>query len=206
MNEESQLRAAESLRDWSKWLIGVNFAAATGCVVVLQGGVKGPPRPFLMLAIAAFALSVLSSALLVRVLAALAEALPLRSEAGELRSIYGYSAGLGISVRGLARLQFGFLILGVVFFLLWVVLKPPPPEVPPVSPGEISMSSEARFPLQVLGADAAEVEVRAARRSLPARNWKRHGVSHHSLAAEHGLDPRRLARSSAMSCGFTSDR
>lgn len=135
MNEEDQIKAVnqhkavESLRDWSKWLIGINFAAATGCVVVLQGGVKGPPRPFLMLAIGAFALSVLSSAVLVRVLATLTEALPLRSETGELRSIYGYSAGLGLSVRGLARLQLGLLILGAVFFLLWVALKPPPQEV-----------------------------------------------------------------------------
>lgn len=126
LNEENQLKAVESLRDWSKWLIGINFAAATGCVVVLQGGVTGPPRPFLMLAIGAFALSVLSSAVLVRALASLVEELPLRGEDGDPVSIYDYSLGWGLSARGLARLQLGLLILGVVFFLLWVILKPPP--------------------------------------------------------------------------------
>lgn len=37
MREENQLRAAESLRDWSKWFIGVAIAAAAGRVIGLQG-------------------------------------------------------------------------------------------------------------------------------------------------------------------------
>lgn len=127
MDDTNQHKAIESLRNWSQWLIGIDFAAATGCVVVLQGGVKGPPRPFLMLAIGAFALSVLCSTLLVLVLARLVEEVPLRSEAGQLQSIYEYATGLGVTVKTLARLQLAMLCLGGVFFIIWVILKPPPP-------------------------------------------------------------------------------
>lgn len=126
MDKENQLNTIDALRDWSKWLIGIDFTAATGCVVVLQGGVKGPPRPFLMLAIGAFALSVLCSALLVRVLAALTEHLPLRDASGATKSIYDYTICCGLSIRVLARLQLTLLILGGLFFLTWVVLKPAP--------------------------------------------------------------------------------
>lgn len=126
MKEENQIRAVESLRDWSKWLIGIDFAAATGCVIVLQGGVQGPPRPFLMGAIAAFALSVITSVILVRALASLMENLPHQDPDGNAVSIYRYTVTGAVSVRQLANLQLGLLILGGLFFLCWVILKPAP--------------------------------------------------------------------------------
>lgn len=126
MDESNQHKAIEALRDWSKWLIGVNFAAATGCVVVLQAGVKGPPRPFLLLAIAAFALSVLCSAILVRVLASLVEKLPFKDINERGSSIYLYKPFKLLSLKLLSWLQLFLFMLGITFFLLWVVLKPPP--------------------------------------------------------------------------------
>ena len=122
MNEARQQKALEALRDWSKWLIGINFGAATGCVVVLQGGVKGPPRPFLLLAIGAFAGSILCAAVLVRVLASAEERLPLP----ESMSLQDLPLGGGLTLRRLSYLQLGLLALGIVFFMAWVLLKPAP--------------------------------------------------------------------------------
>jgi hypothetical protein len=126
MDKESQQNAVDSLRDWSKWLIGIDFAAATGCVVVLQGGVEGPPRPFLILAICAFALSVLCSVLLVRVLASIVEQLPLVGDDGKPISIYDHLACWNITIAHLAHIQLILLVLGGIFFLTWVYLKPAP--------------------------------------------------------------------------------
>lgn len=46
MNEEHQEKAIDSLRDWSKWLIGLSFSATTGCVIVLQQGLGLSSSPF----------------------------------------------------------------------------------------------------------------------------------------------------------------
>jgi hypothetical protein len=73
MNESRQERAIDALRDWSKLLIGFAFAAATGCVIVLQTEVA--VQSMLMLAIAAFVLSVICILLVVRALASLVEQL-----------------------------------------------------------------------------------------------------------------------------------
>ena len=126
LDEQHQQRAVESLRDWSKWLIGIGLGAATGCVVVLQGGVKGPPRPFLLLAIASFTFAVITSIGLVRTLASLVEKLPLEDARGRSESIFNYPVKGNVSVRGLARMQLMLMILGAVCFLIWVLLKPAP--------------------------------------------------------------------------------
>ena len=63
--KEARLKAIQSLSDWSKWLISVNFAAATGCVLVLRGNPAELVRPMLLLAIVLFSLSALCSVLFV---------------------------------------------------------------------------------------------------------------------------------------------
>ncbi len=124
MDKESQKNAIDSLREWSRWLIGIDFAAATGCVVVLQDGMMGPPRPFLILAISAFAISVLCSVFLVRVLATVVEKLPLLDSNSNPTSIYDFVVYRGITVKYIARAQMLLLTMGGIFFLMWVFLKP----------------------------------------------------------------------------------
>jgi hypothetical protein len=74
---DRQTAAVDSLREWSKWPIGLGFLSAIGCVlVVLQGNVPVLAPLFLALAVTAFAASVLCSIVLLRGLTALAERLP----------------------------------------------------------------------------------------------------------------------------------
>jgi len=72
-SNETRLRTIQSLSDWSKWLISVNFAAATGCVLVLREGAAEPVRPMLLFAIIFFSLSVLCSTLFVFLLSSQVE-------------------------------------------------------------------------------------------------------------------------------------
>lgn len=117
MTENGQLRALEALREWSKWLIGVAFTAATGCVIVLQGGVPPVAQLALVLAITAFTLGVLCSALLLRALASLAEHLPV----SDSRGIDGQPAWIGLTIGQIARAQLLCLSLGALCFLGWIV-------------------------------------------------------------------------------------
>jgi hypothetical protein len=126
MDESRQQNALDALRDWSKWLIGFNFAAASGCIIVLLGGARGLPRIFLIAAIISFVLSVLSSTLLVKMLVNVAENLPLRSKSGDPISIAEYKVSSGVTVGGLSWLQFGLLVVAIIFFIMWVVLRPAP--------------------------------------------------------------------------------
>jgi hypothetical protein len=119
INGDNQRKAVELLSDWSKWLIGINFAAATGCVTILKVGVKKDLLPFLIVAIGAFVLSVFCSTLLVRVLATLVEQLPIQDEAGH-KSVSEYNIYRGLNVRTLAFLQLFLFMVGLVFFLIWV--------------------------------------------------------------------------------------
>ncbi|TVR75874.1 MAG: hypothetical protein EA415_02480 [Sphaerobacteraceae bacterium] len=119
MDETRQQKAIDSLRDWSKWLIGLDFAAATGCVVVLQR--DAIESAFLTLAIAAFAFSVIASILVVRSLASLVEVLPWTDANNDLESVFHYRV-LGSFLLGhLVYIQTGFFLAGVLFFLAWVV-------------------------------------------------------------------------------------
>lgn len=120
---ESQKRSVDALLDWSKWMIGLGFAAGVGCVTVLRGGAEGWPRLFLILAITAFALSVLCAALLVRGLAALNERLPLADHAAGTRGIRDQPIG-PLTVGGLARTQLALATTGGIAFLGWVALLP----------------------------------------------------------------------------------
>ena len=105
-SRENLLKAIGSLSDWSKWLIGVNFGAATGCVLVLRGGAAEAVRPMLLVAIVCFALSVLCSSLFVFLLSVQVEKI---SETNEVK----YKP-IGI----IQLLLFG---AGVISLLAWVV-------------------------------------------------------------------------------------
>lgn len=124
MSDESQHKATELLRSWSTWLIGIDLAAATGCVVVLQGGVAGAPRFFLILAICAFAFSVLTAGLLMGMLPAVVQRFPLRDGNGRLISIYECKTWANMTLKVLAQLQYGLFALAVLAFVAWIVLKP----------------------------------------------------------------------------------
>lgn len=121
MDVERQTAAIDSLREWSKWSIGLGFLSATGCVFVLQGGVPPLAQVFLVLAIASFAASVLCSILLLRVLATLVERLPVRDAQGNPGSIYRQHLLPGVPVARIAAAQLLLLMLGGVFFLAWIV-------------------------------------------------------------------------------------
>ena len=119
-----QEKAVEALRDWSKWLIGINFAAVTGCAVVLEtGGVTGIGAVFLVLAIASFAASVFSSIALVRGTARVLEILPLHDDSGNLTTVFSYRLVADLSLGMIARVQLALLGVGAIFFLLWVIIN-----------------------------------------------------------------------------------
>jgi hypothetical protein len=70
---EILLKAILSLSDWSKWLISVHFAAATGCVLVLKGAPTERVKPMLLFAIIFFSLSLLCASLFVFLLSSQVE-------------------------------------------------------------------------------------------------------------------------------------
>jgi hypothetical protein len=121
---EAQKRAVDALLDWSKWMIGLGFAAGAGCIVVLRGAPEGPARTLLITAIAAFALAVLCAIVLVHGLAALHERLPLADAEGREPGIRAERIG-PVTVGGLARAQLALAVAGGIALLGWVVLLPP---------------------------------------------------------------------------------
>ena len=126
MDEGMQQKALESVRDWSKWLVGVNLAAGAGCVAVLQTGVGGVPRIFLLAAIGFFGLALLVGATLMAMLPGLMERLPVEDGAGRLVSVYQGGLWLGMHVRTLVLVQFGLFVLALITFAGWVLTKPAP--------------------------------------------------------------------------------
>jgi hypothetical protein len=126
MDDEGQEKAIESLRDWSKSLMTLQLAAVAGCVAVLQIGVAGLPRLFLVLAIAAFALSLLTASVILGMTPTVLQRLPLRDESGRLASVYDCDVWHGVRLRTIVQLQYLFFIAAGAFFVLWVIFKPPP--------------------------------------------------------------------------------
>ncbi len=124
MNEVYQEKALEALRDWSKWLIGLNTFAGAGCLAMLQKGGFGDLTPFLIAAIAVFALAVVAAALLIGVLAVVLQRLPLRDSGAQPGSVFDHRVWRGVRLRQLAWLQFGLFVLGIVLLLTWIMLKP----------------------------------------------------------------------------------
>jgi ABC-type Na+ efflux pump permease subunit len=118
MEKSAQLDAINALRDWSRWLIGLNTVLGGGCLTILQtGNMAGMPRLFMILAIIAFLVSVLSAILLGRTLASLVEHIP------TVASIYQFRDDMGLSVRQLARLQLVIFLLACGFMGIWLALK-----------------------------------------------------------------------------------
>ncbi len=125
MDKASQKDAIEALHDWSRWGIGIGFTAGAGCVVIFLDAAAGLARTLLVLAIGAFALAVLAAFFLGHALARTLERLPLSGARGEPGSIADHRIGGPFSIGGLARAQLGFMVLGGLLFLGWVVLLPP---------------------------------------------------------------------------------
>jgi hypothetical protein len=118
-DEIRQHEAITALRDWSKWLIGLDFAAATGCVVVLERGVAA--SAFLILAVAAFALSVATSVIVVRILAGMVEDLPVVDESGNVTTIYDHRVWGATSLATLVVFQMATFFGGLVFVLALMI-------------------------------------------------------------------------------------
>ena len=126
MNEQRQQQALSSLAEWSKWLVGVKLAAAAGCVAVLQTGVAGVPRVFLLAAILFFALALLAGASLMATLPGPIERLPVQDRAGHPASIYEGALWGGMRVRTLVMIQFSLFVLALLAFAGWLLTKPAP--------------------------------------------------------------------------------
>ncbi|MEB4590384.1 hypothetical protein VSS37_05285 [Candidatus Thiothrix sp. Deng01] len=118
MEKSAQMDAINALRDWSRWLIGMNSVLGGGCLTILQtGNSAGMSRLFMVLAIITFLASVLCAILLGRALASLVERLP------TVDSIYQYKDGMGLSIKHLARLQLLIFLLACLFMGIWLALK-----------------------------------------------------------------------------------
>jgi hypothetical protein len=124
MDEAGQERAIESLRDWSKWLIGLDFGAGAGCVLILENAsVTTAITPFLVITIAFLAISIVCSVFLVSKLAYVAEILPLRDSSGNLTTVFDHKVAANLSVGALVALQLASLGAGAFFFIIWVIIK-----------------------------------------------------------------------------------
>ena len=123
MNNNNQRQTIDWLRDWSKWLITINFAAAGGCTFVVKEGAAGLSLVLLALAISAFACSMLCAATLVGGAAQIVERLTPNENHHERRSVLEQKVLGRVSLRCVARLQLVFLTLGGVCFIGWVVAK-----------------------------------------------------------------------------------
>lgn len=118
METKTQLEAVNALKDWSKWLIGMNTLLGGSCLSILEiSKVWGLSRLFIVLAIICFLASVLCAIGLTRMLASLIEHLP------STESIYQFRDEPGFSVRQLARLQLLAFLLASLFMGLWLLLK-----------------------------------------------------------------------------------
>jgi hypothetical protein len=125
-DDDKRNLALDWLRDWSKWLITVNFAAALGCSMA-QSSVNGPLRPFLLYAIALFAFATICAVGLVGAVASIVERLP--SKAHE-KSVFNERVLLFLSIRQIAALQFISMVLGGCFFVTWIARRVPATEDP----------------------------------------------------------------------------
>ena len=68
--EKDNNGSTESLTEWSKWLITINFLSATGCIIALKSSnATGKVAVFFFVAILSFTLSVICSTLFILILA-----------------------------------------------------------------------------------------------------------------------------------------
>jgi hypothetical protein len=123
---QQQEKAVESLRDWCKWMIGLNLTMGAGCVLVLLRGVSATLKTSLVSAIIFFGVSMIIAALIIAVLPSIIQRLPLY-ENSERRPSNIYTAYVAplLTLKILASLQYAFFVLGIIFLFTWIVLKPP---------------------------------------------------------------------------------
>ncbi|MEO5999099.1 MAG: hypothetical protein ABIN89_20155 [Chitinophagaceae bacterium] len=104
--EKNKHQSMQSLTDWSKWLISINFLSATGCIIALE--TSSPPSNvgiFFFAAILLFSLSVICSTLFTLMLAI--QDLP-KSELDSRQFTW------------LAMLQWILFTLGLLCVLIWI--------------------------------------------------------------------------------------
>ncbi len=115
-----QEKAVNMLIDWNKWMAGLNFGAATGCIVVLENGVAGIVKSYLIGAIFCFSLSIMISSLVFILLPSIIQKLPIQGKENQKPSIYDYRPFASLPLRHIIVTQFYFFILGVIALFLWV--------------------------------------------------------------------------------------
>lgn len=108
-----------ALTEWSKWLIGINFASATGCLVVLKTAAENSPPDLLLLhelqgAIFAFCLSVVCAIFLI-----------FRASIDAIKPNQKIDKSLKIFTL-LGYAQMFFFIIALVFLNSWVDTKANP--------------------------------------------------------------------------------
>ena len=117
--EEHHLKAIELLSDWSKWLIGINFGAATGCAIVLKTGVSEAVGSILFIAVCFFLSSLITASFFNLLLAI---------SLNKRRPITGLH-------KLLAGLQLVLFLLALCFLVIWVwKLKESQKKVNPATP------------------------------------------------------------------------
>lgn len=117
-----QEKAINMLIDWNKWLAGLNFGAATGCIVVLENGVGPLVKVYLVLAIFCFAISLILSSLVFVSLPSIMQRLPLQNKNNPKHNIFDYKPFFSIPLRFMVSAQFIAFIIGILSLFTWVYL------------------------------------------------------------------------------------
>lgn len=118
-----QEKALEVVKDWSKWLAGLNFGSAAGCILMLQQGISVLVRVYLVSAVLFFSISLLISSLIFLLLPIVIQKLPLHTKSKGALSIYDYELFQSVTLRLLVGTQFGFFVVGIISLFTWVMLK-----------------------------------------------------------------------------------
>lgn len=123
---QQQEKAVESMRDWCKWMIGLNLTMGTGCVLVLLRGVSAALKTSLVSAVLFFAFSMVLASLIIAILPSIIQRLPIYDNSERKASnIYTAHVAPRLTLKMLAGLQYAFFVLGIVFLFTWILLKPP---------------------------------------------------------------------------------
>ncbi|MBA3724304.1 MAG: hypothetical protein H0W89_05475 [Candidatus Levybacteria bacterium] len=117
-----QEKAVNMLIDWNKWMAGLTFGAATGCIVVLENGVGPLVKMYLVIAIFCFALTLILSSLVFTLLPSIMQQLPLVSKTNPKHNIYDYKPFASIPLRHFITAQFLIFIAGTISLFIWVYL------------------------------------------------------------------------------------
>lgn len=106
--EETENGFPKAIIDWSKWLIGINFSAATGCIIAFTEIDQSKMEPlvgkFFFFAIVAFATCVFVSVVIYTL------------------SVLRRSNGLKL-IYTLCLTQLLFFLVGLIFVCLWIGKK-----------------------------------------------------------------------------------